>query len=70
VSDYEGTRRIAYEGGATFVPVCTQCGRFVKADGAILENDHGLSPEPNATCSKCFRTRMVFEGFVGGGDDE
>jgi hypothetical protein len=66
MSDYAGTRRVGYEGGAVFVPVCETCGRFVKADKSILTNDSvGLSPGPNATCSKCGRTRMLFEGFIG-----
>ena len=61
---YENTRRIQYDGGATFVPVCECCGRFVKADDTVLTNDFGLHPGPNATCSKCGRTRMLFEGFI------
>lgn len=62
---YEGTRRQTYEGGACFVPVCENCGRFVKADGSVLVNEvTGLSREPNATCSKCGRTHMLFEGFL------
>ena len=62
--EYVGTRRIQYEDGATFVPVCETCGRFVKADETVLSGDAGLHPGPNATCSKCGRTRMVFEGFM------
>lgn len=62
---HENTRRIQYEGGATFVPVCECCGRFVKADEVVKTNDAvGLHPGPNANCSKCGRTRMLFEGFV------
>ena len=63
---YENTRRVVYEGdGATFVPVCQYCGRFVKADPKIMVNEvSGLHPGPNATCSKCGRTRMIFEGFI------
>ncbi len=62
---YENTRRIDYGEGATFVPVCTKCGRYVKADENILINDHeGLKKQPNATCSKCGRTEMLFEGFM------
>ena len=62
--EYENTRRIEYEGGAIFVPVCEECHRFVKADDTVFTNDYGLSPEPNATCSKCGRTHMLFEGFI------
>lgn len=65
MTDYEyiNARRVTYEGGAQFVPVCEKCGRFVKADETIIENTNGLSEEPNATCSKCGRTHMLFEGF-------
>lgn len=62
--DYESTRRITYEGGATFVPVCKKCGRFVKADAHVYESEAGLAQQPNATCKKCGRTEMLFEGFV------
>lgn len=65
-NQYINMRRQVYEGGACFVPVCEKCGRFVKADKTILVNEiQGLSKEPNATCSKCGRTHMLFEGFVG-----
>ena len=63
--EYEGGPWIQYEGGATFVRVCTKCGRYVKADEIIQENDEvGLRDQPNATCSKCGRTNMIFEGFI------
>lgn len=62
--EYENMRRISYEGGACFVPVCEKCGRFVKSDETVLTNDDGLHPGPNATCKKCGRTRMLFEGFI------
>ena len=60
---YENFRRVCYEEGATFVPVCPHCGRFVKADNEIYINDVMDLP-PNATCSKCGRIVMPFEGFV------
>jgi len=62
---YENTRRVMYLGGATFVPVCRKCGRYVKPDDTIQYNDYGVRNQPNATCSKCGRTKMLFEGFVG-----
>ena len=63
--EYENMRRIQYEGGAMFVRVCENCARFVKADDTVSVNDiSGLHPGPNATCSKCGRTRMLFEGFI------
>jgi hypothetical protein len=64
--EYVEVRRVVYgEDGATFVPICVGCGRYVKADETVLINDEGLHPGPNATCAKCGRTRMLFEGFVG-----
>lgn len=63
--EYEGVRRIVYGQGATFVPVCERCGRFVKADETILVNGLGEVKETeNATCHRCGRTNMIFEGFV------
>lgn len=62
--EYEGVRRIVYDGGATFVPVCEKCGRFVKADKTIEVSElSGLKKQPNATCKKCGRVEMLFEGF-------
>lgn len=62
---YEKELRVQYEGGATFVRHCITCGRYVKPDRTIKENDEaGLHPGPNATCKKCGRTRMIFEGFI------
>ena len=66
--EYENIRRIGYDdkmgGAAIFVPACVACGRFVKADKAIFVNDwNGLKKQPNATCAKCGRTEMLFEGF-------
>lgn len=61
---YEGIRRVVYNGDATFVPVCSTCGRFVMADDKIIVNGlDELSSLPNATCSKCGRTHMIFEGY-------
>ena len=64
-AQYENLRRVRYEGGATFVPVCDRCGRFVKPDAVIFVSEGaGLSPDPNATCKRCGPARMVFEGFI------
>ena len=62
--EYVNIRRVCYDEGATFVPACEKCGRFVKADESVRVGDAGLSPEPNATCSKCGRVHMLFEGFI------
>ena len=57
-------RRISYDNGATFVPVCEICRRFVKADDKIWVNGFGeLKDMPNANCKKCGRVRMIFEGY-------
>lgn len=66
--EYEGTRRICYgEDGATFIPVCEKCGRFVKPDELInfmvCELEEKKYLEPNATCKKCGRINMIFEGY-------
>jgi hypothetical protein len=64
---YENTRRVAYEGGALFIPVCEKCFRFVKARPSIhISEEYGLKDVPNADCSKCGPTKMLFEGFVFG----
>ena len=70
---YENTRRLCFgEDGYTFVPVCRSCGRYVKADPTITTRivpgteEHwcpAMEPmEPNATCARCGRTAMVWEG--------
>ncbi len=67
--EYESVRRVCYDfgefiGKAVFVPVCEQCGRFVKTDIPVMANEiKGLLPGPTATCSKCGPTTMPFEGF-------
>ena len=58
-------RRIVYgEEGATFVRRCEKCFRFVKADEKITFRGNGELVGDNATCSKCGRTKMIFEGFI------
>jgi len=70
MNEYENTRRLVFGdyddeyGGATFVPVCERCSRYVKPDKLITFCRGGLKDQPNATCSKCGRTQMVFEGFI------
>ncbi len=47
-----------------FIRLCPNCARFVKADGSVLVNGlDQLSEEPNATCSKCGRVNMPFDGY-------
>ena len=64
--EYEGVHRIVYD-GAWFIPVCTTCGRFVKADDTVtfVGSDEQPADEPNATCSKCGLVKMIFEGYCG-----
>lgn len=46
-------------------PVCSKCGRFVRADESVmLAGEHQQPVEPNATCKKCGRVGMPFEGFI------
>lgn len=62
--EYENLRRVCYNSGAQFVPVCPNCGRFVKADDTIcLDINDDLKDLNNATCKKCGRVKMPFEGF-------
>ena len=62
---YIETPRWIYEHGAQFLRVCPKCGRFVKADKSITFNLRTEQPlkEPNATCKKCGRVEMPFEGW-------
>lgn len=64
---YEQVRRLVYGDGeydgATFVPVCRTCGRFVKADTVMRCKGSTIADVPNATCARCGRTQMLFEGF-------
>lgn len=71
--EYEHMRRITYDGGKdddgdyegnSFIPVCEKCGRFVKADTVMRFQAETISDRPNATCSKCGRVQMLFEGFI------
>jgi methionyl-tRNA synthetase len=65
MGEYENLHRVVYGEGATFVPVCEKCGRFVKPDETVKIGDFvGLSKDTNAECSKCGRTHMIFEGFL------
>lgn len=53
------------EGTAQFVQRCPKCGRYVTADKiAEFRGEHMRPVDPNATCSKCGRVGMCFEGWV------
>lgn len=61
--EYPNTSRRNY-GGALFVPVCPNCRRYVTADKSIMIKGTGeIVEKPNATCSKCGRVSMPFEGY-------
>ena len=58
-------RRIQYgEEGATFIPRCERCKRYVRAPESVKFNGLGyLVEESNIDCSKCGKTKMIFEGY-------
>lgn len=60
---YENVGRKVYGEGMTFVPVCKHCFRFVKADEEVITDAWDQPKGPNATCKKCGRTEMLFEGY-------
>ena len=64
--DYQDAPQLwlSYECGATFIRVCETCGRIVRANDTINVNASGLKDEPNAVCSTCGPTKMLFQGFV------
>ena len=64
-NEYFGVRRVVYGEGATFVPVCEKCGRFVKPYKIIRFHFEGPPVGNTAHCSKCGRTEMLFEGYIG-----
>jgi hypothetical protein len=69
--EYEGVRLVAYGAGETlmsFIPVCEICGRFVRADRSIAVNFEDQPVVPNATCTRCGRVAMLFEGHIEGGE--
>jgi len=68
--EYENTRRIGYpldegEGTAWFLPVCLNCGRYVKMDNSIKWSESkGLKDQFNATCKKCGRIKINIEAIL------
>lgn len=69
-SDYEGLNRIVYdfgrEGSAWFIPVCPECGKFVKVRKLeYIEN--GLGERKwisNAICKRHGVVLMPFDGWM------
>ena len=65
MSEYAEGPYVSYAEGATFIRRCEKCNRFVKADSEIFVNEEtGLRKAPNATCKKCGRVEMDFQGFI------
>lgn len=68
--DYEGLRRVVYDcgerfGEAWFIPVCPECGKFVKV-GELIMNVNGLDEfkfESNAIYKRHDAVVMPFEGW-------
>ena len=66
MGEYDCLRRVVYGDGegATFIPVCSKCGRYVRADKSVRMNDLGETKGgTNATCKKCGRVLMPFDGY-------
>lgn len=63
--EYEGLYRKLYgndfDGYKAFIPVCSQCSRYIKTDESCFVNDE---LKPNATCKKHGRVRMYDEGYI------
>lgn len=65
--DYEGSPTVLYGNEALFIRVCPKCGRFVKGDAKIQLTAEGPPvQQPNASCRKCGRVQMPFEGYYEG----
>ena len=67
VTIMENERYISYDPDGenlVFVPKCIKCGQYVKADKIVWSSGAGLRSGPNATCKKCGRTEMLFQGFI------
>ena len=63
--EYEGVRRVVFGEGATFVPVCPKCGRFVRVhETATFKGESEQPFGDNATCKRCGPVAMPFEGYV------
>ncbi len=62
--EYEGVRRVVYGEGASFVPVCICCGRFVSPNDDITFDSNGQPVGNTAVCKKCGPSTMPFEGWI------
>ena len=66
MEQYQETSRITYGSeGAMFIPVCSKCSRFVKANPEVTFDWRGQPVDmPNAKCSKCGETQMIWDGYL------
>lgn len=67
--NFENTRRVSYgtdgeDECATFIPRCSKCSRFVKADESVKFDSNAQPVGDNATCSRCGRVQMIWEGYL------
>lgn len=63
------TPLVSYAGDMVFARICPKCGRYVKADAEVTVYGDDLEPvyherrHANATCSRCGRVEMTFQGY-------
>lgn len=60
---FEKLRHRRY-GQLSFHAICPKCGEPVQADNSIDCIEGGYVKQPNATCLKCGRVEMPFDGVV------
>ena len=56
-------RIVVYGDGATFIPRCEKCNRFVKAYKSIKFDSQGQPKGNTAICKKHGRTKMLWQGY-------
>jgi hypothetical protein len=65
IADFEYTdvHRIQYGDGATFIPICEKCRRFIKPPANIKFDHQGQPIGLYANCTNCGATTMPWEGY-------
>ena len=56
--------RHRHYGNLSFHAVCPNCLEPVETDDSIDIGKDGYIKQPNATCSKCGRVEMPFDGII------
>ena len=57
-------RHVRY-GDLSFHAICPKCGETVKVDDSIsISSNRDYIKQPNATCFKCGRVEMPFDGVL------